>query len=227
VPSACFFGHPAEEYRSVTTPPGVATLVRRAESILVLAERGLADLQHPDATRRIPGLANVATYGRAVTQALHRLRGSIGTEYDEWWDPIAPEFEEDELMVFFNDLRNAILKRGELPAVKPSMYVESLHGSEITALMSNPPPGAKGFVMSDSLGGSGWEIELPDGSTQMYYVALPESLRVEISLHLPDPPATHRGQPLTDTSVEALATLYVNRLRDLIRDARRQFGLPF
>lgn len=210
----------------MTTPTGVATLIRRAEELLALADRGLTDLRHPDASRRVPGLSNVATYGRAVTQALHRLRGSLGAEYDEWWDPIGAEFENDELMRFFVELRNTILKQGELPVVSSSMFIESLGGDEIAALTRNPPPGAKGFFMGDSLGGSGWEIELPDGTTEKFYVSLPESLRVDINLHLPDPPASHRGQPLTDTSVENLADLYIDRLRNLIRDAKSQFGLP-
>ena len=31
-----------------------------------------------------------------------------------------------------------------------------------------PPPNAKGFFIGDNLGGSGWEVKLPDGSIEKY-----------------------------------------------------------
>ena len=56
--------------------------------------------------------------------------------------------------------------------------MQHLDDSEIAALQRNPPLGARVFFIGDHLGGSGWEVELPDGSTGNYYVQLPESMRI-------------------------------------------------
>jgi hypothetical protein len=88
------------------------------------------------------------------------------------------------------------------------MYVEHLDSGEIQALTADPPPAANAFLIDDQLGESGWEVELPDASTAKYYVQLPESMRVRISLHLPDPPAEDAGRPPTDTSNTTLCRRY-------------------
>jgi len=55
---------------------------------------------------------------------------------------------------------------------------------------------------------------------------LPDDLnqRVTTRLHFADPPATHLGQPVSDTSIEALAQHYVGYLRSLLERAGQQFG---
>jgi hypothetical protein len=91
-------------------------------------------------------------------------------------------------------------------------------------LMANRPPGAKAYFIGDRLGGSGWEIELPDGSVQNYYVKLPPELGIQFSLHLPEPPTEHFGKPLADTSIQNLSRLYVDYLSGLVVDAEKHFG---
>ena len=61
----------------------------------------------------------------------------------------------------------------------------------------NPPEGANGFFIGDNLGGSGWEVYLPDGSTEKYYVAMLDEIQsqIQVNLHFPDPPKRHDGQP--------------------------------
>ncbi len=92
--------------------------------------------------------------------------------------------------------------------------------------MKNPPPGAQGFFIGDSLGGSGWEIQLPDGSTEKFYVALPPEIAANIStaLHLPKAPGTHLGQPISDTSMHILLGLYLDYMDRLIREAETEFA---
>jgi len=38
------------------------------------------------------------------------------------------------------------------------------------------PPGATSFFIGDELGGTGWEVSQPDGSTEKYYIDLPEEI---------------------------------------------------
>jgi hypothetical protein len=90
--------------------------------------------------------------------------------------------------------------------------------------MEDPPPGAKGFFIGDQLGGSGWEIEFPDGSIEKYYVQLPSAVRMETTFHFPDPPTLHLGQDIGDTSVPSLARRYLEYLSRLVKDAEQEFG---
>ena len=78
--------------------------------------------------------------------------------------------------------------------------------------------------MGDQLGGHGWEIELPDGTVEKYYVELPDAVKASTSLHFSDAPSTHLGEQLQDTSIEALAQHYVEYLRGLVKKAHERFG---
>lgn len=199
-------------------------ILRSLEETLQTVERGLSDfLDTGDPKGRLPGLRNLIVFGRAVTNVLQNLRTPLGSAFDEWYGPIQDEMAGDELLKYFYRLRTEILKEGSIPLGGSSMHIGYLDGQELQSLMRNPPPGARGFFMGDSLGGSGWEVELSDGLTEKYYVALPGDLMVKTNLHFADPPTVHEGQPLTDTSIEALATHYVEYLRRLVREATEKF----
>ena len=130
----------------------------------------------------------------------------------------------DPLLKYFYDLRSEILKEGTLKAA-PSMYVEHLViGDLMQPLMEDRPTGATGWFVGDRLGGSGWEVELPDGTTEKYYVALPDTLSISFEFHFENPPTEHKGEPLLDTSVEALAQNYIAYLKGLVNEAGERFG---
>jgi len=86
-----------------------------------------------------------------------------------------------------------------------------------------PPPYATAFFMGDQLGGSGWEIQLPDGSVSKYYVELPIDIG-SVSLHFPESPISHLGEKIKDSSIESLSRAYLQYLRDLLKEARKFFG---
>lgn len=194
----------------------------RTAEILATCQLGLRDFLGDDPTRRIPGLYNVVVFGRATTIALQNLR-HLEDGFDLWYAPLAAAMAHDSLMVYFNRLRNSILKEGGAQ-LSTSLHIDYLNTSDLAPLIQNPPPGAKSFFIGDNVGGSGWEIELTDGSTEKYYVQLPESVRMSAQLNLPDPPTEHHGQKLKDTSLENLARLYVGFLADLIKEAKSKFG---
>jgi hypothetical protein len=201
-----------------------ADVLRKAREVLRATQRGLADLLGDDPNMRPVGIYNVAVFGRSVTLVLQNLRTIDRKKFDEWYAPYLKVLSSDPLFYrYFNDLRNEILKEGP-PDLGYKMYVPHLDGAIMSQLMANPPPGAKGFFLGDRLGGSGWAIELPDGTEEHYYVKLPPELGIQISLHLPNPPTEHLGKPLTDTSIENLSRLYVNYLAELVADAGKQFG---
>ncbi len=205
----------------------IDAILRDAFETLQTAEWGLADVLGADPRRRMPGLRNLIVFGRAVTNVVQNIRSAVGGDhFDAWYSPLQDEMRQDELLRYFYQRRSEILKEGSVGQVTTSMHISQLNTSELQPLMQNPPPGAKGFFIGDQLGGSGWEVELPDGSITKYYVALPEDLsrRITTRLHFSDPPSTHKGRSLADTSIEALAQHYVAYLRTLLEAAQQHFA---
>jgi len=204
------------------TPPTKDEVLRRTREMLAPAQRGLSDLQDHNASLRPAGIYNVAVFGRSVPLVLENMRSVDRPGFNQWYERYEAEMASDPVMSYFTGLRNEILKEGP-PAPTASAYIEHLDGADIARLTDSPPPGAKGFFIGDSLGGSGWEIEMPDSKTAKFYVQIPPSIRVKTSLHLPDPPNEHRGKTLADTSIESLAGLYLAYLEKLVADAEDHF----
>jgi hypothetical protein len=209
----------------MSQPDPTAEILRKTREMLATANRGLADLRDADPAVHAMGIYNVAVFGRSVTLVLQKM-SSVEPGFDEWYAPYRTAMAADELMRYFIGLRNEILKEGPPSSMGGSTYIEHLDGSEITAMMANPPPGAKGFFMGDALGGSGWEIELPDGSTAKYYMRLPDTMRVTVSVLLPDPPGEHAGKVLElhERSIAALCRLYVDYLERVVANAEAHFA---
>ena len=100
--------------------------------------------------------------------------------------------KSDPLLLFFKDLRNILEKKGEL-RLHAKTHLKHFNFPQDSARFGPPPPYAKAFFMGDQLGGSGWEIQLPDGSVSKYYVELPIDIG-EVSLHFPQTPIFHLGK---------------------------------
>lgn len=165
------------------------------------------------------GIRNLIVFGRAVTNVLQNLR-STEPGFDVWYETYRAQMKADPLMKHFYDVRSRILKHGDLP-VHSSL---SLSGNPGAAMRyAGPPPaGAKGFFIGDSIGGSGWEVQLPDGSLEKFYVALPTvmpGLEVEVQLHLSEAPGGLRDQP-----VQKLGETYLEYLANMVSDAAARFG---
>jgi hypothetical protein len=204
----------------------VASVLEDASQTLQTAEWGLADLTGVDPRRRMSGLRNLVVFGRAVTNVLQNLRTVVGAqEFDKWYEPWQEKMRKDELLRYFYQLRSEILKEGALQT-STSVHITNLNTRDLQPIMQNPPRGAKGFFIGDQLNGSGWEVELPDGTLAKYYVMLPDSLQNQITMrfHFADAPREHGGQSLQDSSVEQLAQLYIAYLQNLLAEAKAHFS---
>jgi hypothetical protein len=84
--------------------------------------------------------------------------------------------------------------------------------------------GAKGFFIGDQLGGSGWEVQLADGSTEKYYVELPSSIG-EVTQHFSNLPEALDPE-LRGATVEDLSQRYIERLAALVAEAKLHFLGP-
>jgi hypothetical protein len=207
-----------------TTEEGrsAAEIFQQTKELLETTKRGLSDIQSDDPRNRVPGIHNVAVFGRSVTQGLQRLK-HVAPGFEEWYT--AKGLDKEPLLIFFNKVRNAILKEANLD-VGFVLQIDSWN-TDVPSIQGPPPPGAAGFFMAEArTGGSGWLVPLPDGQQEKYYAALSPAFQGNVTLHFPNPPTEHAGKPITDTSVAGLAQLYVGFLEELVNEAEGQFMPP-
>jgi hypothetical protein len=119
-------------------------------------------------------------------------------------------------MKFFYKLRNDILKRGYVGAAG-SVSIHNLRLPQDAGRFGPPPPNARGFFAEDSAGGMGWNIVLPDGSTEKYYIELPADIGC-IETLLVDAPVDGTK------SAAVLVTRYMSALREVLIEAKAHFG---
>ena len=81
-----------------------------------------------------------------------------------------------------------------------------------------PPPHAESAFMGDSEGRSGWIVKMPDGSTEKYFVKVPESV-AKIDVIFRDAPKS-----LEHVSVVVIVERYLSYLEGLISEARQRFA---
>ena len=193
-----------------------------ADYVLGMVRLARDDVLSGDPARRLPGISNLATWGRAVTSALHRLKTAV-PDYEEWYGPKRDEMERDELCRYFYELRTNVLKRAEPPKVNVGARIGYLDSSMIAELQKHAPPGAVGTFIGDSVGGSGWEVKLPDGSVEKVYAKLPPEWDVEVSVTLHNSPKSHRGAALADGDIEQCARLYYQYLAALVAEAHARW----
>ena len=139
-------------------------ILKDAQEILATAEHGFEDLAKGPRNRKLSGLRNLIVFGRAVTNILQNLR-STEPKFDEWYERYKNEMMSDPLMKYFYNLRSEILKEGSLK-VSTHTYISHLQLPHDLARFGPPPPNAKAFFIGDNLGGTGWEVQLPDGSVE-------------------------------------------------------------
>ena len=198
----------------------IKDILRKAEETLQAARFGYEDLCASDRKRRFSGLKNLIVFGRSVTFVLQNLKTLVGEKaFDSWYQPIQDKMRSDVLMKYFVTLRNEILKEGKNPSISTAINL-TFSSSDLTNL-GPPPPGASKFFIGDHTGGSGWIVELPNGTKEKYYVELPESIgRVDqLFRELPVP----ENDNLKFKSIEDLCRIYLEKIDIILNDAREVF----
>lgn len=197
----------------------IQAIIIKAEETLQTARYGFDDLTSGNRQRRFSGIRNLVVFGRSVTFVLQNLKTPVGgVAFNEWYEPIQDQMKADVLMKYFVTLRNEILKQGKLP-VSTSASININPGD--MAKLGTPPPGAKGFFIGDQAGGSGWEIELSDGSKEKYYVEIPESM-AKVQQHFSELPVPEDDE-LKRKSIEELCAYYLEKLENILDSARNSF----
>lgn len=129
--------------------------------------------------------------------------------------------ERDPLMKYFYNIRSKILKEGNVN-LGSYAHIKSLQFPQDIQKLGPPPPNAKSFFIGDQHGGSGWIVQMQDGSTEKFYVDFPDD-KAQVGLYLPDAPADHLGKTLNTKDIVSLGVHYFGYLEKLIQEARRVF----
>ena len=194
-------------------------ILKALQETLDTAEFGYIMFAKGSPPQKLLGLRNFIVFGRAVTNVLQNLK-SVEPEFEEWYKKHREEMQADPLMKYFYNLRSEILKEGKLK-VGVGVHIKHMSLPYDMQRFGRPPPNAKGFFIGDNLGGTGWVIQLPDGSEEKYYVDLPSDIG-SVKFLFPDPPESYMGQPLVNKSVERLSWLYLNYLKQLVKLGERK-----
>jgi len=201
----------------------IEAVLQRVDETLETARLGLSDLLDSSRSRRMSDLRNLIAFGRSVTFVLQNLRSVVREEFDAWYEPHQQALKNDPLMRYFVEARNELEKQGKL-SVATSTHIHSFSTGDI-AKFGRPPIGANGFFIGDQLGGSGWEVELANGTKEKYYVELPSSI-AEVKQHFSNLPEAMAPE-LKGATVEDLSQRYIERLAALVFAARTHFlGTP-
>jgi len=194
-----------------------------ARGALEIANHGVKLLSDKDEAKVTAGLSNVAVFGRIVTSRLQLLR-SADHHFDEWYAPHQEEMAADPLCRYFYELRTAIEHQIPPEPTHYGTHIEYLDMRDLTPLWAAAPPGARSLFIGDSQGRNGFEVELPDGTVETYYIELPPGVHVRDLKTLPNAPTAHLGRPIVDASLETLASLYLAYLSNLVQSAASEFA---
>ncbi|ABG57337.1 hypothetical protein [Cytophaga hutchinsonii] len=175
-----------------------------------------------DAKIKRQSFANLITWGRTVTFVIQNLKSVVGEDkFNTWYQPFQDEMKNDQLLNMFKDARNNLEKQGKLHTSSIGLRNFSFD----TSMLNNfqPPPNNKGFFIGDQFGGSGWIIELPDGSTEKIYVDMADIQTWTIEISFSNHAVMHLGQTVTDTSIENCSSLYYDYLKGLVEKTTLEF----
>ena len=200
----------------------VRAVLDDASATLDTARLGVEDFRRGDRPgRRLAGLRNAVVFGRAVTNAVQNIRRFEREGFERWYGPRQAALRENTDFKYLVELRNQILKEGVLGSTSASMMIEDFNTNQLAELPT-PPAGAKSFFMGDHLGGSGWEVDLADGTKERYYIELPTTWKIRTEAHFTDV-TTSLGLPPPKKPIDHLLVEYMDQLTDLIAAARLEF----
>jgi hypothetical protein len=188
-----------------------AGLVEAAEDMLRLAENGLEWAGAGAVEKRLAGVRNVIVFGRACLLALSALRRRH-PGFDDWYEQNWAGMRDDADLKGLETLRQQMLKES-----KPGEVITRLMVRSAGKGYGAPPKNARAFFTGDRLGGTGWEVTMPDGGVEKYYVAVSAAIR-------PSGFAFRDEEEPACALLEPMLGKYVAHLREMIRSAREHFA---
>ncbi|MEO9630978.1 MAG: hypothetical protein ABJG14_11125 [Sulfitobacter sp.] len=197
----------------------ISDIVNRAELVLRTAYAGLDMMRLSSGAKKDLGLRNVLTFGRSVTFVIQNLSSKC-ERFEDWYKPHQDRLKSDPVFSFFRDARNNLEKQGRLE-IATSAHIKSFGDEEMKVLSADRPPGATAFFIGDQLGGSGWEVPLPNGEKLKYYVEMPSDIAV-VEQSFAGSLAEKYLSDNKQTALE-LCEQYLAGLSDIVDSAREYF----
>jgi hypothetical protein len=159
-------------------------------------------------------------FGRHVSTALQNFTHLYPSEFETWWEPRQQALHENELTHYFYKVRNPLMKEiGQTPLHLPIAEFDfrTLVGE------LDWPIGATALHLGDSNGGAAWEVQHIDGNSAFIPLTLLDEFRSQLKtkVYFPLPPRMHKGQPITDESLNNLCGLFVAYLDGLVDEAEQ------
>lgn len=172
----------------------------------------------PVSQRRWLGLWGAVVWGCSVTFILQNLRSFERVAFDRWYAPWLLQMKQRTEFKYLDNLRTQLQKEGIEPAIGTGLHIEHLAMDDLKPVTKDPPPFAESFFVGDRLGGSGWNIVYPDGSTDQFYVALPTSVRMTSEIVFAEP--TSAGNAPPPMPIPVLIAAWIDFLETMVRSAR-------
>jgi hypothetical protein len=191
----------------------VRQILDQARGALHAAEHAVHELESgAAAVVQLALIRYVVIECRRSTFLLQKLSSRVGG-FEDWYAPRQDALRSDPVMKYFHRLRNQIEKEG-LPGTMAEL-VDTESGQTIADVACGED--RHGIWVSGAMRpGTPFEPgEVRDASERL----------VLRNFRLPDPPRTHRGEPLTDFRFSQLAALALTFLwSEVIEPAEARFG---
>ncbi|TFD58002.1 hypothetical protein E3T43_07065 [Cryobacterium sp. Hh7] len=197
----------------MTTHADAPSVVRAAEKTLSFARQGLTDyLVRKERTQA--GLHNAIIHGRSVTFVLQNLK-NLHPDFEKWYEIVASRLRADPKARWFVELRNRIEKQGQIGDSHSSFKMYNFDSSKINTMNRDAPSGTVSMFFGDSMGRSGWEVLLPDGSLTEVFFELPLEIAT-FQLSMAEAPEGF--------SFEKDLPDWLDQLEAIVQEARSKFG---
>ncbi len=203
----------------------IIEVLNRSKQQLNFINDSIIELNNKESSTRTKqkALASIIVFGRTVTFVIQNLRSIVGEKnFNDWYQPIVDEMKNDELLNAFKNARNNLEKQGHLNT-HTSMHIKSLDSNSLNKYMKDRPENAKSFFIGDTLGGSGWIIELEDGTTEKLYVDIDFNEQIDINVFLFQQGIKHKSKTILNTSIENCSQLYYTYLINIYESAKKEF----
>lgn len=198
----------------------VEQILQSTEDTLVTAKYGYQDLLSRNRSKKLAGFRNLVVFGRSVTFMLQGLKEAVGSErFDNWYAPQQAQMKSDLVLKYFTKLRDDLEKQGKLPT---SSSIQLRRIPPDVMKKYHKPPGTVGIFVIDQIGGSDFEVELPTGEKQKYYVEFPSDI-ASVRRHFKaiSPPD---DEILKAKTIEELSSYFISKLDTLLNEARCEFS---
>ena len=203
----------------------LSTTSRWRDKNLESAENAYDSLAKADSGEISSGVQTIATYGRATTIALQKLRSHV-SGFDNWYSVYQDEMKSDPMMKRFADARNEALKEGKDP-VEKIFYVNEINlndNSDIvlpdsSGVIEKPDAAEHPVLRNDTLY---WKYELLNDRELLQPFEVPEEVMLRDGI-FKNQPETHLGRDVSGVSIRRQSRMYLDYLWGMVDDAEERF----